>query len=104
MVERTSVIEYVNDFLRSCQTLSVRIDKAIVFGSAVDGTYNLDSDIDVALFSPDFTDNILDNLGLVAKAVIAYPEIELHTYPSKQYYLNGLLLDEVKRTGIELPL
>lgn len=41
-----------------------------------------DSDIDLALFSSRFEDNILKNIDLIGKVNIRYPEIDVHTFSS----------------------
>jgi len=104
MLKREDAIKYVHDFLHACKSLPVKIDKAILFGSALTGKSNENSDIDLALFSGNFTDNVLQNLDKIAIVNIRFPDLDIHTYPTKAYAGNGFLLDEIKKTGLEITL
>jgi hypothetical protein len=102
MLKREDAIIYTDAFLRACKSLPIKIDKAILFGSVLTGKSNEYSDIDLALFSGNFTDNILQNLDQIALVNIRFPDLDIHTYPTKDYNGNGILLDEIKRTGLEI--
>ena len=104
MLKREDAIKYTLDFLRACKTLPIKIDRAILFGSVLTGKSNEESDIDLALFSGNFTDNILQNLEQVAMVNIRFPDLDIHTYPTNDYTGRGLLLDEIKKTGLEIEL
>lgn len=102
MFTKNAAIRQVRQFLAECSRLPVKIDRAILFGSVVNGKTNKYSDIDVALFSEDFTDNILLNIDMIGRVNIRYPNIDVHTYPSRSYNGHGLLIDEIKHTGVEI--
>ena len=104
MFKKELAIKYTADFLNACKALPIKIDKAILFGSVLTGIANEDSDIDLALFSPNFTDNILQNLDLIAIANIRFPDLDIHTYPTMAFSGKGMLIDEIKRTGLEIQL
>ncbi len=104
MFKKEIAIKYTTDFLIACKTLPIKIDKAILFGSVLTGKADKDSDIDLALFSPNFTDNILQNLDLIAMANILFPDLDIHTYPTIAFAGKGMLLDEIKSTGLEIQL
>jgi predicted nucleotidyltransferase len=84
--------------------LPIKIDKAILFGSVLTGKSNENSDIDLALFSTNFTDNILQNLDLIAMINIRFPDLDIHTYPTTAFNGKGFLLDEIKKSGLEMKL
>ena len=103
MYTKASAIEYTIEFLQECKNLTVKIDKAILFGSIVKNNSHENSDIDLALISDSFTQNILDNLDLIGKVNIYYPEIDVHTFSINDYEKgNSLLLEEIKTTGFEI--
>jgi len=104
MFKREDAIKYTRDFLMACKALPIRIDKAILFGSVLSGKSNENSDIDLALFSADFTDNMLQNLDQIVMVNIQFPDLDIHTYPTKSFIGSGMLLDEIKRTGLEIKL
>jgi len=58
MFSQKDAISYSKAFLKACQKLPVKIDKAVLFGSTVNSKSTEYSDIDIALFSADFSDNI----------------------------------------------
>ncbi len=96
MFKRTDAIKYAHDFLNTYKALPIKIDKAILFGSALTGKSDYNSDTDLALFSNNFTNNILQNLDLIAMIPIRFPELGIHTYPTTACKGNGMLLDEIK--------
>ncbi len=104
MFKKELAIKYTADFLNACKALPIKIDKAILFGSVLTGMANEDSDIDLALFSANFTDNTLQNLDLIAMANIRFPDLDIHTYPTIAFAGRGMLLDEIKRTRLEIQL
>ena len=104
MFTKESAIEYSHEFLKECKKLPLTIDKAILFGSASRGPISDYSDIDLALFSPEFTENILDNLDLIAMANVNFPDLDVHTYPTSALNGKGLMVNEIKETGIEISL
>ena len=102
MFKKEDAIKYSLDFLNACKSLPIKIDRAILFGSALTGNSNENSDIDLALFSANFTDNILQNLDLISMINIRFPDLDVHTYPTIAYSGKGMLLDEIKKTGLEI--
>jgi predicted nucleotidyltransferase len=63
-------IAVVLDFLRSAlQSRGLRVEKLVVFGSQAKGTAREDSDLDVALVSPDFEGkDIFERVEMTAQA------------------------------------
>lgn len=102
MFSRKDAIKYSKAFLKECGGLPVKINKAVLFGSVAKSESNQDSDIDIALFSDSFGDNILNNLDLIGKVAIKYPDIEVHTFSHKSYTSNSVMVQEIKKTGIPL--
>jgi predicted nucleotidyltransferase len=63
------VLDFLADELRRS---GVRIERPILFGTQARGTVHEDSDVDVALVSPDFRDkDIFERVELVKKADMA---------------------------------
>jgi len=103
MLTTNAAIEQVKLFLAECRTrLPIHIDKTILFGSMATGRNSEDSDIDLALFSSSFTNNILDNLDLIATVNIHFPDIEVHAYPTERHQRDGILMEQIRNTGIEI--
>jgi len=104
MFTKESAINYTQKFLKACEALPIKINKAILFGSILSGKINEDSDIDLALFSENFTDNIIKNLELIGHLNVKFPDLDVHTYPASYYSSKGLLLDEIKKSGLEISI
>lgn len=104
MLTKQTAIKKVKQFLSECRQLPFTIDRAILFGSTMQGKASEYSDIDLALFSKKFSDNILKNLDLVGSVNIHFPDIDVHTYPSKRYKQKGLLMEQIKKTGMEIKI
>lgn len=103
MFSRKAAITYSKDFLKACSQLHIKINKAVLFGSTVRSKAKANSDIDIALFSDSFGDNILKNLDLIGKVAIKFPDIDVHTFSSNSYKANNsLMIEEIKKTGINL--
>ena len=102
MLSKNDAIKYSKAFLKECDTLPVKINRAVLFGSSAKKGIKENSDIDIAIFSDSFSNNILKNLDLIGKVAIKFPELDLHTFPSKSYKGDSLLIEEIKKTGIEL--
>ncbi len=95
------IIEIINKFLFELSESNIRIEKAALFGSYAKGTYNEYSDIDIALFSGDFSGNpYLDN-ELIRKAKFATSyAIEAHTFTLGELDGNNPFVSEILRHGI----
>ena len=102
MAAKTNAINYSKFFLNACKELPIKIDRAILFGSSARNKAAAGSDIDLALFSGSFGNNILKNIDLIGKVLIHFPELDVHTFPTKAEKQNSILLDEIQHTGITL--
>ena len=102
MAAKTTAINYSKRFLKACKELPIKIDSAILFGSSAKNRATADSDIDLALFSDSFGNNILKNIDLIGKVLIHFPELDIHTFPTKAEKKTSIMLDEIKQTGISL--
>lgn len=104
MFTNETALNYTKEYLKKCSELDIRIEKAFLFGSYVSGNYHDYSDIDLAIFSPDFTSDILKNNERIAKANIHFPEIEAHTFSLEEYGKDNLIMYALKKSSIEIPV
>lgn len=102
MPDKQTAIKRAKAFLNECKNLPFSIDKAFLFGSVVQGKWTEISDIDLALFSTAFTNNILSNIDLYGKVNIHFPEIDVHAYPSDDFQTDSITIEQIKKTGIEI--
>lgn len=92
----------VNQYLRLLRQ-EIRIHRAMVFGSYARGNPRPDSDIDLAIFSPDFDDRReIENMQYLFKKTCAVDTtIEPHPFHPRDLKrpLKGTLVYEIVRTG-----
>ncbi len=76
----------------------------IVFGSTAKGNFNIFSDIDVCILSPKFKNSIeaLEFLWKKRKDEEVMAEIEPIGFSMKEFKKGGALIEEIKKTGIEI--
>ena len=102
MSSRKDAITYSKAFLKACNKLSVKINKAVLFGSTVSSGAKEYSDIDLALFSDSFGDNVLKNIDLIGKVAIRFPDMDVHTFSNSSFESDSVMVHEIKKTGIVL--
>jgi predicted nucleotidyltransferase len=98
----------VLQYIRNLESLGLSIQKVIVFGSQAKGTFNKDSDIDIAVISEDFEKmGLWDRAKYLGRAArnIPYPIEALGFSPSQLKSVEqGTILDEITRSGIEVKI
>jgi len=103
MVERSSEIEkIVKVFLDEIQR-TYRLDSAYLFGSHAKGASNQWSDIDLAVVSPDFSEDLYEErLALMRLAAEIDDRIEAKPFRPEMFTPNEPLVDEIQKHGIKL--
>ena len=95
------LLQYLADVEKICH-----VDKAFVFGSYAHGRAGEQSDIDMAIFSENVTDD--NRLDVMAKAIALINKYKLDIQPilfSCDDYLSGdndFIATEIKKNGFEL--
>lgn len=77
--------EIINEIRRLVQSLkkNIKLDSVILFGSYAKGTAVEDSDVDIAVISPEFGQNPLKDKQLIYRTIIKEniePFFEIHTF------------------------
>lgn len=96
------VIASVDRFLAAvCQRL--RITAAYLYGSQVTGAARSWSDIDVAVISPDFSDDLFqDRVALMKLAATIDDRIEPQPFTPDRFGPNDPLASEISQNGVRL--
>lgn len=102
MLTRKTAIKTVKAFVKNCAEQNIHFNKVILFGSAMQGNTNPNSDIDLILVSDLFGYSKWENAGLIARINKKYSIIEAHTYPTEYFLKGDPFLNEVKKTGMEI--
>ncbi len=103
MAERNDRLnKIIKSFLEEIQK-KFKIDNAYLYGSFAKGTANKWSDIDIAIVSPDFSDDLFeDRLLLIRLASTIDDRIEPKPFKKELFNRNDPLVDEIQRNGIRL--
>ena len=100
-----SIVEIVKRYIAELEKNNIKVIEAVLFGSHVRGTTKEESDIDVALVSPDFTgDRFEDRRKIVPLRRNIDNRIEPLPFRPEDFYDGGMLVEEIKKTGMRLNL
>ena len=102
MAERNDdVRKIVKHFLDEVQK-KYNIVGAYLYGSYAKGTSNKWSDIDIAIISPDFSDDLFtERLALMQLAVCIDDRIEPKPFKKGLFDRNDPLVDEIQKNGVQ---
>lgn len=100
----SKIITIIGDFIKLLEEENIKIEKVILFGSYAKGTQRLDSDIDLAIISPDFKeeDCIKNMTLLLCKANLLKVDIQTIPFSIEEYNEPKGIMEEILNTGIEL--
>ena len=105
---RQKIKKIILEYIYNLEALGISVHKVIIFGSQAKGTFTGDSDIDIVVISKEF-----EKMGLWEKAKylgraargISYPIEAIGFSPSQlEKSEQGTLIDEVKRSGVEIQI
>jgi predicted nucleotidyltransferase len=84
----------------------IPVRKAILFGSYAKGTYDVESDIDLAIFSEHFegASRVEGITYLLINAMDYDIDLEPVAFTGKEYDERLGIVDEIIKTGIEIPI
>lgn len=100
MLTRQDIIKAVEEFVASANEGNLDIDRILLFGSYVKGYPHTYSDIDLAVFSPQFSDNPFENNKRIMTTK-RLPQMQLHLYPVTEYDENDFV-QEIKKHAVDL--
>ena len=97
------IFEVISEYT-SIISNEITIEKIFLFGSYANGTYHEDSDIDLAIFSKDFSDEtqMEDMLFLLKKSWGLGFDIEPQPFTLEDYEDPVGIVEEILNTGMEL--
>jgi len=100
----SNIIKLIEDFIKLVKEDNIQIEKVILFGSYAKGSYHKDSDIDLAIISPDFKDNeYIKNMSkLLLKASELGADIQTLPFSIEDYSDPIGIMEEILRTGVEI--
>lgn len=102
----SEIVEMIEKFIKLVEEDNIQIEKVILFGSYAKGNYTEDSDIDLAIISPDFkeSEHIKNMSRLLLTASKLRADIQTIPYSVEEYNNPEGFIEEIINTGIELKI
>ncbi|HAR48792.1 hypothetical protein ER57_05540 [Smithella sp. SCADC] len=98
-----AVLDKVQTFIRRLKKSGISVESAYLFGSYATNQSGKWSDIDVAIVSPDFSDDRLDDrIRLMKLSTEVDSRIEPVPFHSRDFIDADPLVGEIKKHGISL--
>jgi predicted nucleotidyltransferase len=101
-MDQESVIEIVKRFKRALESVDIRVEKLILFGSYAAGTAREDSDIDVVVISPRFADKgYWERIEILSDAIYeVFAPIEASAFTPEEWRAGDSLLVDYASDGV----
>jgi len=101
-VSKSEIVEVLKKYIFILRSEGITVDKAYLYGSYLSNTATEDSDIDVLIVTENENDNLTGKIWSLTKRVNS--RIEPYLIDKDRFINNkdSLLIDLVKRTGIEI--
>jgi predicted nucleotidyltransferase len=97
MFTRKNIKLLFKDIEIMLKSLNVNVKEMYLFGSYAKGTANENSDIDIAVFSEDFTGIRFKDFDLIKKIFLKHTNVEIHTFkPDDIHSEDNLFLNSIK--------
>lgn len=97
------IMKEVKEFIRKLRDIDIRVEDAYIFGSYARKTQNKWSDIDLAIISPDFSDDRFEERVRLMKLASSIDDrIEPVPFRPDNFSEDNPLAWEIKRHGIQV--
>jgi len=104
MVTKSAVNREIQGFLEALDASGFRVEKAYLFGSMYKGNPHAYSDIDLAVWSPDFSNNYFENMEKTASCKRLFKRVELHPFRLEEQAADNPFIAEIENTGKPIAL
>lgn len=102
MLTRQDILKSVREFVESANEQNITIEKILLFGSYAKGNPHEYSDIDLAVFSKQFTNIHFENNKLI-QFTKRLPQMQLHLYPLRELEEDPFV-NEIKKHAVNIPV
>jgi uncharacterized protein len=96
------LMNHIRGFLEALKSQGYDFEKIILFGSYVNGQPHEYSDIDLAIWSPQFSDDPYESREKIRSILQTYSPIQLHPYATGESAITDPFISEIERTGKEI--
>ncbi|GHV51933.1 hypothetical protein FACS1894181_14530 [Bacteroidia bacterium] len=101
-MDRNDVIRLSKDYVEKVRQNNIRVLEAWIFGSYAKGSYNEDSDIDIALVLPDNQLSFDTDVRLMVLRRGEETMIEVHTYSENDFLSDTPVTGQIKKYGFRI--
>lgn len=104
MYPTTDYLTEIQKYVQYVRT-KIKIEKVVLFGSYAQGTATADSDIDLAVVSPDFGKSLLrEKMDLFGWRHHSSLTADLQPFPfsPEQFAADHFFVEEIRKTGIDI--
>jgi len=102
MLTKNDAIKIAGEFVNQCRKINLVFDRVILFGSLAKDTNNINSDIDLALVSKQFTGDRFENALMIAPITKNFLEIDAQTFPTDYFERGDPFIAEILGNGIDI--
>ena len=103
MLTKRDLDNLLNGFRTDLSANGLSPNKMLLFGSYAKGNVHQYSDVDVAVWSEQFTGDWLDDYEKAKPVLRKYPRVQAKLYPANADENNfDPFIEEIKRTGITI--
>jgi predicted nucleotidyltransferase len=96
------LMNHILGFLEALKSQGYTFEKIILFGSYANGQPHEYSDIDLAIWSPQFSDDPYECREKIRSVLQAFSPIQLHPYAAGETASTDPFISEIERTGKEM--
>lgn len=101
-MDQDAVLRTVRQFKQALESIDIRIEQLILYGSHADGTAREDSDIDLVVISPSFSDkNYWQRIDILTEAIYkVFAPIEASAFTPEEWKAEKSLIVDYARNGV----
>lgn len=99
-----AVLKTVRQFKKDLESLNIRVERLILYGSHAVGTAREDSDIDVVVISPSFSDkSYWERIDILTDAIYkVFAPIEASAFTPEEWKNENSLIVDYAKNGITI--
>ncbi|OGL44064.1 MAG: nucleotidyltransferase [Candidatus Schekmanbacteria bacterium RBG_13_48_7] len=101
-MDQNAVLKIVEQFKKVLESINIKVEQLILYGSHAAGTAREDCDIDVVVISPSFSNkNYWERIDILTEAIyIVSAPIEASAFTPEEWKTEKSLLVDYTRNGI----
>ncbi|GHU96800.1 hypothetical protein FACS1894156_8180 [Bacteroidia bacterium] len=101
-MDKHDALEIGKNYISKVQKNHIHVLEAWLFGSYAKGTFNRDSDIDIALVLPDKDVSFATEVRLMTLRNGEETLIEPHVYGKKDFLINTPMTTQIRQYGVQM--